>query len=213
VRRAATAPRRLIEHPSFARSFFTLSLSPSLTSHTHTHVWQRRVRPPKIGYKAGEDGEVQSTFELSQSKPNALLPVLLGGNPATSYSIAPRLPAGLWLDTKSGVISGQPQVAMPAPQQFTVTAANEAGFSDAPLQLVIVPEPPVLHYPGDLRATVGQPCSLVPRGESVVDAYAIEGTLPAGIVFDTKTGRFSGTPDKVRQQALLRAALGSGGGR
>lgn len=164
---------------------------------------QKRVRPPKVGYKRGEDGEVKPAFDLAQGKPGSLLPVLLSGNAATSYAIAPRLPAGLWLDTKSGVISGQPAAAMPVPQMFTVTAANEAGFAETPLQLSVTPERPTVRYPGELRATVGAACALAPHTESVVDSFALEGALPAGITFDAKTGRFAGVPEKASAARAL----------
>src|SRR5512133_453730 len=49
------------------------------------------------------------------------------GGAVASYSVSPALPAGLTLDTSSGVISGTP-TAVAARATYTVTATNSGGF-------------------------------------------------------------------------------------
>jgi hypothetical protein len=54
-----------------------------------------------------------------------LNPTSLGGM-ATSYTVSPALPAGLMLNTTSGVISGTP-TAVTAARAYTITASNSGG--------------------------------------------------------------------------------------
>ena len=49
-----------------------------------------------------------------------------GGSAVASYAVTPALPAGLTLDTATGVISGTPS-APTASADYTVTAANAGG--------------------------------------------------------------------------------------
>jgi hypothetical protein len=59
-----------------------------------------------------------------------------GGNPQ-SYSVSPALPAGLSLDTTTGVISGTPTTLQSA-TNYTVTATNGTGSSASTLSIAVV---------------------------------------------------------------------------
>jgi PKD repeat protein len=59
-----------------------------------------------------------------------------GGGAVTSYSVAPALPAGLTLNTTTGVITGTP-TTVTATANYIVTATNAAGFSTTSLSITV----------------------------------------------------------------------------
>ncbi|KAG0161919.1 hypothetical protein DFQ30_004908, partial [Apophysomyces sp. BC1015] len=61
------------------------------------------------------------------------MPVSSGGA-ITQYSVVPALPAGLSLNTQTGVISGTP-TAVAAPATYTVTGSNSAGSVTARVEI------------------------------------------------------------------------------
>ena len=75
------------------------------------------------------------------------------GGAVTSYAVNPALPAGLTLNTVTGVISGTPTTASAA-TSYTVTASNTAGSTTAILSITVasaesVPFPDTeISYPG-----------------------------------------------------------------
>lgn len=66
---------------------------------------------------------------------NSLVPTSSGGK-VTSWTVNPALPAGLELDSTSGVISGTPTTAAP-PASYTVTASNSGGIATATLAMAV----------------------------------------------------------------------------
>ena len=58
------------------------------------------------------------------------------------YKISPALPAGLSFDAKTGVVSGNPQAAIPA-TNYTVTATNAAGSSTATVNVTVNTSNPI----------------------------------------------------------------------
>ena len=63
-----------------------------------------------------------------------------GGGAVTSYAVSPALPAGLTLNTSTGVISGTP-TTLAASADYTVTATNTDGSTTAALKLAVVQAP------------------------------------------------------------------------
>ena len=68
--------------------------------------------------------------QIAANKPSSV------GGEVESYSVAPTLPAGLSLNTSTGVITGTP-TAMSAPTDFTVTATNRAGSTTATVNVSV----------------------------------------------------------------------------
>ena len=122
----------------------------------------------------------------------------VGGGPVASYAVAPSLPAGLALDTTTGVISGTPTTITSA-ANYTVTATNGVGFTTATVNVAIVlGAPSGLSYsntPGLGYVTPASFTTMVPTiSGGTVASYGISPALPAGIALNTTTGNISGTP-------------------
>lgn len=153
-----------------------------------------------------------SSFSVGTAIVN-LVPSVTGV--VTNYSISPALPAGLSLNTSSGVISGTPTAAS---QQttYTITASNSGGNTTATLSITVSNAviPSALSYTNSNSFQVGIPINnLVPTvsGGPVV-GYSINPALPAGLTLNTSTGIISGTPVATRaQQTYTVTAYNSGG--
>ena len=115
------------------------------------------------------------------------------GGPISSYSVSPVLPAGLRLDTSTGVISGTPSAPSTA-ADYVVTASGTGGSATAGLNITVgaAPVPPAgLTYPvNPALYTVGFAISPnTPRSSGgAVDSYSISPALPAGLALDPSTG-------------------------
>ena len=129
-------------------------------------------------------------------------PVMKGIQPIT-FSVSPALPAGLSLDTTTGKISGVATAI--ADGSYTVTATNSFGSDTATIGISVTLESPVIegydfpyiNYKLNVAVATNEP--ITSGGD--VDSFAIQPTLPDGLVFDTSTGALSGTPTKKIPQA------------
>ncbi|RZK80568.1 MAG: hypothetical protein EOO92_07450, partial [Pedobacter sp.] len=126
----------------------------------------------------------------------AVRPSYSGGT-ATSFSISPALPAGLSINTTTGIISGAPTAISPN-TNYTVTASNSAGSTMKSFSLLVKIDPPTnLRY--NFRDTELQKdiviTEAIPKySGSPAAAFSIDKTLPMGLIFDTSSGKISGTP-------------------
>lgn len=85
-----------------------------------------------------------------------------GGGPVASYSVTPDLPAGLYLDPGSGVISGTP-TAVAATASYTVTATNYGGSCSTPVTITVL-APAVVGSSGALSAGGAHACAVLNGG-------------------------------------------------
>lgn len=74
-----------------------------------------------------------SFLEFTSISPNT--PSVVGGT-VISYAVSPALPAGLALDTTTGIITGMP-TAITAVANYTVTATNATGNTQAMLTITV----------------------------------------------------------------------------
>ena len=129
-----------------------------------------------------------------------------GGGAVASYSVSPALPAGLALNTTTGVVSGTP-TAVEAVASYTVMATNTAGSTTASLTITVnaaVVAPTGLTYTTN-PAVYTNGVAITPNtpssGGGAVASYSVSPALPAGLALNTTTGVVSGTPTAVKAVA------------
>jgi len=120
------------------------------------------------------------------------------------YAVSPALPAGLTLNTSTGVISGTPLATSPT-ALYTVTATNSGGSTTAQVSITVTGlAPTLLSYSSNLATyTKGTPITQnVPASSGGAAAsYSVTPVLPAGLTLDPTTGVISGTPTTVTLSA------------
>ena len=131
-----------------------------------------------------------------------------------SWSVSPALPAGLVLDTTTGVISGTPTALQPA-TQYTVTATNSGGSTTATISIAVNVAPPSNLSYATPSATYTQAVVIttnLPTVTGSVVSWSVSPALPAGLVLDTTTGHISGTPTALQSatQYTVTATNASG---
>jgi hypothetical protein len=157
---------------------------------------------------------------LSYTSPNiftvnsaitSLSPTISGS--VTGYSVSPALPAGLSLDTSSGVISGTP-TAVTSTATYTVTAANSGGNTSFGVVITVNAIAPVdCTYNSPNVFTVGSAiASLNPTISGSVTGYSVSPALPAGLSLDTSSGVISGTPTTVTSTSTYTVTAANSGG-
>jgi Putative Ig domain len=138
------------------------------------------------------------------------------GGAISSYSSSPSLPAGLSLNTTSGVISGTPSV-IAANAQYTITGKNSAGSASTILNIKVNAQAPsaLTYSQGSLTLTKGTAMASIDTPSShggAIVSYSISSALPAGLSFNTTTGAISGTPTALSVNTpYLITATNSGG--
>ncbi|HXB10983.1 MAG TPA: Ig domain-containing protein, partial [Bacteroidia bacterium] len=143
-----------------------------------------------------------NTFNVNSSI-SPLSPIVAAGA-FNHYTIAPGLPQGLAIDLNTGIISGIPQSVSPA-TDYTVTATNAGAVHNTAIINLMVQDlslPKITYSPSSnvfTQNTVIAPLSPTITGGSVTatNVYTINPALPAGLVFDTKTGTIAGVPTAV----------------
>lgn len=130
-----------------------------------------------------------------------------------SYGVNPALPAGLSLNTTTGVISGTP-TAPAAQASYTVTALNSLGSTSFAISILVNPAAPTaLTYQSPRIFTTGTAIDpLPPTVTGTVTSWTVAPALPAGLVISPSTGVISGIPTTVTPQAqyIVTAANVSG---
>lgn len=130
-------------------------------------------------------------------------PTHSGGSSIDSYTVSPALPAGLTLDSKTGVITGTPTVAA-AIASYTVTGTNSAGNTTASLSLTVNAKDTgitITTQPADQSITVGATAtfSVVATGTGTLSYQWLKGgvaisgatlasyTTPVAVLADNAT--------------------------
>ena len=123
-----------------------------------------------------------------------------GGGAVASYGVSPSLPAGLSLNTSTGVITGTP-TAVTAQASYTVTATNTAGSTSVGLSITVndVPLTNLIYSNTPMICTVG--VVVTPNNPSnsggVAISYRSSPPLPTGLELNPSSGVITGTPTIV----------------
>ncbi|MBK7054863.1 MAG: putative Ig domain-containing protein [Leptospiraceae bacterium] len=112
-----------------------------------------------------------------------------------TFSISPSMPAGLTLNTSTGVISGTPTTTQ-ASTTYTITLTNSAGTKTTTSASITIPALTVSYSSLFIAYyAVNSAVNLTPTVSSASTVtYALTtGTLPAGVSLNTTTGAITGT--------------------
>ncbi|WP_170131026.1 kelch-like protein [Deinococcus yavapaiensis] len=138
-------------------------------------------------------------------------------NLALTYGVAQgsTLPAGLTLDSSTGLVSGAPTVFGTFPVTFQVTNSGGASATKT-ITLTITATPPSVTV-GNQTLTQGQSGGFYvtasdPQNLSLTYSVAQGSTLPAGLSLNSSTGVVSGTPTTAGTTSVTFRVANSGGG-
>jgi uncharacterized repeat protein (TIGR01451 family) len=124
------------------------------------------------------------------------VPTVSGGDVVT-WSITPNLPNGLSIDSSTGEISGTPTV-LSTQTTYTISAENTGGIATTTVDITIYDIAPSISYSASYTLTKGTPATITPTNTGgTATSWALTGTLPLGLNFDTSTGVISGTPTEL----------------
>jgi large repetitive protein len=136
----------------------------------------------------------QGTLTLAQSNTPYSLQLSATGATSPTWSVSSgSLPAGITLNSSTGLLAGTPTATGDFTFKITATEGNRSDSQTYTLTVVeqlkisraAMPAAEVgLPFTADLEATGGRPAH----------SWAVEGALPAGLTLDAATGLISGKP-------------------
>jgi DNA-binding beta-propeller fold protein YncE len=200
-----------------AQASYTVTASNFAGNTTTTLTITVNDQPPSaFSYAAGTATYIVNA-PITENDPSSM------GGTVISFSVNPGLPAGLSLNTATGVISGIPTAVMSL-TKYTVTATNTGGNATAVVSITVNPAAPpslaapagLAYQPGNATYTVGVaipanvptstggvPLAYTDAGGNAIPAYSISPALPQGLhidgavlapIGDLPSGIISGTP-------------------
>jgi hypothetical protein len=128
------------------------------------------------------------------------------------FAISPSLPAGLAIDTATGVISGTPTAAAVA-ANYTVTVTDGASSATATITITVIGTatlvPPSQTVTGRTGTAITATTPFTAAGLTN-PFYSIAPATPAGMSFNSSTGVLSGTPTAARTAATYVVTAADG---
>ena len=221
---------------SYDGTNLTMTITDATTNATFTHAWPINI-PSTVGGNTALVGFTGGTgqfwaiqeiigWTLSSTTGVAAAPVITSASTASgtvgsafSYQItatnspssygATGLPAGLSVNSGTGLISGTPTAA--ATSTVTLSATNSGGTGTATLTLTINNSAaPVITSASTASGTVGSAFSYQITATNSPSSYGATG-LPAGLSVNSGTGLISGTPTAAATSTVTLSATNSGG--
>nr|WP_315594967.1 kelch repeat-containing protein [uncultured Cupriavidus sp.] len=130
------------------------------------------------------------------------------GGEVTKFSVSPALPAGLSLNTQSGVISGTPTAEL-TQTTFFVTASNSAGSVVAPITLAVAAAQVGGWQPADAmnQGRFRHTATLLADGRVLVAAGNRKQAVSSAELFDPTTNGWTRTGSVARSRQAHSATL------
>lgn len=137
------------------------------------------------------------------------------GETVTSWSVNKPLPAGISLDTSTGVITGTP-TQFTAPATYFITATNAGGSAQATITAYVKDIAPVgITYPVT-QATYTQGSAITTNTPTISSGinltWSVSPSLPNGLNFSSSTGAISGTPTATTASTNYTVTATNSGG-
>jgi hypothetical protein len=117
------------------------------------------------------------------------------GGTTVTYSVSPQLPAGVSLDSQTGLVSGTPVAPQPL-TAYTITATNITGQESHTYSLQVIAAPDFSLSATSERLPKNNQISgyTINSSGGQTSIFSITPSIPNGTVFNTTTGLLSGTP-------------------
>jgi regulation of enolase protein 1 (concanavalin A-like superfamily) len=132
---------------------------------------------------------------------------ITASNTPTSYSATP-LPAGLAVNTGTGVITGTPTAT--GITSVSLGATNAGGTGTTTLTVTVNPATPVISSATTASGAVNQAFTYQITASNSPTSYNATG-LPAGLTVNTGTGAITGTPTATGTPSITLSATNAGG--
>lgn len=177
---------------SWATACFVLSSVAAIIFLASCASTSQHTAPPVLTYAATNVVYTRGTAVTPDTPSNS-------GGAVSTYAAVPALPAGLSLNSTTGIIGGTPTVVA-AQALYTVTGSNAGGASSAAITITVNDVAPSgLAYSANpaVYAAAAAISPDVPNWSSAGGtpvSFAVTGSLPQGLSLDTATGIISGTP-------------------
>ena len=134
-----------------------------------------------------------------------------------TFSVTPALPAGLTLNTSTGVVSGTPTATQSA-TTYTVTASDGTASATATISITVSAAtvsatavvPASQTVSGFVGVALTPTAALTAAAVTGTKVFSITPTLPAGLSLNASTGVISGTPTAVKAATTYVIAVSDG---
>jgi len=150
---------------------------------------------------------ITSTLAATATNGAAFSYLIAATNSPSSYG-ASGLPAGLSVNTTSGLISGSTTAT--GTGDVIISATNAGGAGSAALLLTVLPPHPVITSTSSATTTEGQPFSYQITATNSPTSFGAP-VLPAGLSVNTTTGLISGTATASGTGNFTISAANAGG--